>query len=255
MTDGPALLATILSQPDDDTPRLVYADWLEEDDQPERAEFIRAQCRVAVITRSLRDAGSPADLSDECGIEGCECAARTALRRRADELLSIHGGRWLGLGAADWVSSSPGVITRPNGWRNETYTFARGFASAVSHSWEWWAEHADALLAREPVRAVTLTTMPEIEFRGSEAGRTRDVCRLSGRTWRPIPHGDGERSRTKVLCEWEWPGVTFTIPLIDATWTMNQDATPLADIAVLRERLMREVIAGAAIPPAVFDPR
>ena len=44
MSDESALLAAILAHPDEDTPRLMYADWLEENGQPERAEFIRLQC-------------------------------------------------------------------------------------------------------------------------------------------------------------------------------------------------------------------
>lgn len=47
MTDHDALLAAICDNPDDDTPRLVFADWLEEHDQPERAAFIRAQIELA----------------------------------------------------------------------------------------------------------------------------------------------------------------------------------------------------------------
>jgi len=43
MTDHDALLAAIRDNPDEDTPRLVYADWLDENDQPARAEFIRKQ--------------------------------------------------------------------------------------------------------------------------------------------------------------------------------------------------------------------
>jgi uncharacterized protein (TIGR02996 family) len=42
-----ALLAAIIAAPDDDTPRLVYADWLDEYGDAAgraRAEFIRAQC-------------------------------------------------------------------------------------------------------------------------------------------------------------------------------------------------------------------
>lgn len=38
-----ALLAAIRAEPQDNTPRLVYADWLDEHDQPARAEFIRIQ--------------------------------------------------------------------------------------------------------------------------------------------------------------------------------------------------------------------
>lgn len=44
MSDEAALLAAILAHPDEDTPRLMFADWLQENGQPERAEFIRIQC-------------------------------------------------------------------------------------------------------------------------------------------------------------------------------------------------------------------
>jgi uncharacterized protein (TIGR02996 family) len=44
MTDGDALYRAILDDPDDDAPRLVWADWLEEHGDPDRAEFIRLQC-------------------------------------------------------------------------------------------------------------------------------------------------------------------------------------------------------------------
>jgi uncharacterized protein (TIGR02996 family) len=45
--------------PDDDAPRLIYADWLEEHGQPERAEFIRlqiemARMRTGQISKALR---------------------------------------------------------------------------------------------------------------------------------------------------------------------------------------------------------
>lgn len=37
------LLGAVLAEPDDDAPRLAYADWLADNGQPERAEFIRLQ--------------------------------------------------------------------------------------------------------------------------------------------------------------------------------------------------------------------
>lgn len=49
MSDEAALLHAIHANPDDDTPRLVYADWLDENGQPERAEFIRLQVRLDAI--------------------------------------------------------------------------------------------------------------------------------------------------------------------------------------------------------------
>ena len=56
------LLHAILESPADDGPRLIYADWLDEQGQAPRAEFIRTQVRLAT--------------SPECGHrppgEGCE---------------------------------------------------------------------------------------------------------------------------------------------------------------------------------------
>jgi uncharacterized protein (TIGR02996 family) len=43
MNEAAALLRAIGEHADDDTPRLVYADWLDEHGQPERAEYIRLQ--------------------------------------------------------------------------------------------------------------------------------------------------------------------------------------------------------------------
>jgi uncharacterized protein (TIGR02996 family) len=42
-----AFIANILANPTDDLTRMVYADWLEEHNEPERAEFIRAQIILA----------------------------------------------------------------------------------------------------------------------------------------------------------------------------------------------------------------
>lgn len=47
MSDAGAFLDAIFAQPDDDTPRLVYADWLEEHGQASYARFIRLQCEAA----------------------------------------------------------------------------------------------------------------------------------------------------------------------------------------------------------------
>lgn len=43
MTDRDALLRSILEHPQEDLPRLVYADWLDEAGEAERAEFLRCQ--------------------------------------------------------------------------------------------------------------------------------------------------------------------------------------------------------------------
>src|SRR4051794_37823654 len=47
MSDEPALLRAVRDDPDDDLPRLAYADWLEEKGERPRAAFIRAQLQRA----------------------------------------------------------------------------------------------------------------------------------------------------------------------------------------------------------------
>lgn len=48
MTDHEHFLQAIMADPDSDTPRLIYADWLEEQGDP-RGEFIRVQCEAASL--------------------------------------------------------------------------------------------------------------------------------------------------------------------------------------------------------------
>ncbi|VTU00198.1 Repeat-companion domain TIGR02996 OS=Singulisphaera acidiphila (strain ATCC BAA-1392 / DSM 18658 / VKM B-2454 / MOB10) GN=Sinac_4455 PE=4 SV=1: LRR_6: LRR_6 [Gemmataceae bacterium] len=76
MSDEDALLGAIRDDPDDDTPRLVYADWLQENGDPERAEFIRLECEA---DRAGRD--SP---------------TYVPLLRRSSRLLEANAGRWFG---------------------------------------------------------------------------------------------------------------------------------------------------------------
>src|SRR5262245_19188696 len=68
MSPDHAFVRSICETPDDDTPRLVYADWLEEQGDP-RGEFIRVECRLGRLL-----AAAP---------------ARHALEQRARQLLCI----------------------------------------------------------------------------------------------------------------------------------------------------------------------
>jgi uncharacterized protein (TIGR02996 family) len=75
MTHDDAFLLAILEDPDDDTPRLVYADWLEERGNP-RGEFIRIQCQLANLPENDRK--------------------RNPLEERSVQLLQQHRSDWLG---------------------------------------------------------------------------------------------------------------------------------------------------------------
>jgi uncharacterized protein (TIGR02996 family) len=86
MTDGEALLRAVCAAPREDLPRLVYADWLEENGQGERAEFIRIQCEAQDYCRlfpSLADARTHASR-----------LARTLGDRWYAELPKLDGVGW-----------------------------------------------------------------------------------------------------------------------------------------------------------------
>lgn len=77
-----AFMADIRAAPDDDSPRLIYADWLHDHGDPERAEFIRVQCELARL---------PAD-----------DPRRDALAFR-EMRLSGHETRWTEEAFLDWL--------------------------------------------------------------------------------------------------------------------------------------------------------
>jgi uncharacterized protein (TIGR02996 family) len=76
MSDEKALLAAIWAHPHEDTPRLMYADWLDEHGQSTRAEFIRVQCELAQLD----------EWDDVPRIE--------QLKVREDELWEAHRKAW-----------------------------------------------------------------------------------------------------------------------------------------------------------------
>src|SRR4051794_40494225 len=47
MSDRAALMRAVIDRPGDDAPRLVLADWFEDNGEPARAEFVRVQLEIA----------------------------------------------------------------------------------------------------------------------------------------------------------------------------------------------------------------
>jgi uncharacterized protein (TIGR02996 family) len=78
--DEIAFIASIKANPEDDMPRLVFADWLEENGQSERAEFIRVSIEAMRVFNS-------GDHNGEVSPENCvTCQKYDALRKREKEL-------------------------------------------------------------------------------------------------------------------------------------------------------------------------
>ncbi len=94
-TDHDRFLRCIIDRPDEDGPRLVYADWLEEDGDSDFAEFIRVSIELAGIGShntwsTLGDSVTPRDPFQK---PLCECVW-CSLSRRSAALLAIHSRTW-----------------------------------------------------------------------------------------------------------------------------------------------------------------
>jgi len=128
------LLRAVLAAPDDDAPRLVFADWLDEVGETERAEFIRIQ--VEMEGRPRPAFGRNRKLYD-------------ALRRRERELYGEPGGVCR---RCAWHAPIP-----HGGW---AWRLRRGFVEVLTCTAADWLSHADAILVQQPIREVRLTTWP-----------------------------------------------------------------------------------------------
>lgn len=151
MTDEAALLAGVLARPDDDLPRLVLADWLDENGKSDRAEFIRAQCH-APDANAFR-----LYVSNVYGHEFREGPPYATLwgREPLSDDLPARAAFF-----ADWCRWPVGA----------RLMYRRGFVEAVACPAADWVEHGDTVLAAHPVTEVRLTTQPEWEPLGPGAG-------------------------------------------------------------------------------------
>ena len=118
-----AFLQEIIAAPDEDGPRLVYADWLEERGDP-RAEFIRVQCEEARLG---------------------DCARRSKLRRRAKLLRERYGSEW----TAALDASGPEF---------RDLEYHRGFVESATISIRYFLKSGAGVMSRTPLRRVVLTS-------------------------------------------------------------------------------------------------
>jgi uncharacterized protein (TIGR02996 family) len=129
-----AFLHDILSHPEDDAPRLIYADWLDERNDP-RGEFIRVQCALAHLS----------DVDPR----------RWPLEQREQELLREHEPKW-----------------QPKGVGNACCSFRRGFVEEVTLFTPDFLTAAGTLFEQTPLQHVCLRTFTHSAER--ERVRTRE---------------------------------------------------------------------------------
>jgi uncharacterized protein (TIGR02996 family) len=118
--DERAFFDRIRNEPADDGPRLIYADWLEENGQPDRAEFIRLQVALERLEEDDR--------------------RRPELRERERLLRDANEARW----AADIAS----LVA--------DWTFRRGVIDSVSVDANQFLSTGTAIFDLAPVRKVRI---------------------------------------------------------------------------------------------------
>lgn len=150
---NPALESAIIAHADEDTPRLAYADWLDEHDDPDRAAFIRVQCRLADMW--------PGEA------EWCE------LDVQEDELIRRLGGRiqnlWQNVPSIfSYGSYSPYVSLKRH--------FQRGFPLFLIHQ-NYGAPTETTQLAAL-TKLVESTTYRELAFYGILSGQVAELVEV-----------------------------------------------------------------------------
>lgn len=199
MTDRQAFMASIIADPLNDAPRLVFADFLEENGEPERAELIRLQIELAGI--DVRPMDPVIYRSGKIN----------ALRRRESELYTGDGSygpftnawRWL-----DEPRNRDGSFWYPNG-----ADWSRGFVEVVVCSWQDWLAHHATITAATPLRRVRLTSRPNVETRTNPVGLRLVGCSAwRSNLLREWDVNGGQPLITAALLRAEWPGIAFELP-------------------------------------------
>ena len=140
--DWSSFLTAIVAEPDDDTRRLVAADFLEEHGEADRAAFIRLQIELARLEASGLS-GSPAALE---------------LRQKERGVLGPKSEKphlWAAEECSELVHPDPRGRLRFEG--TERLTWRRGFVEEVRCPAGEWLRHGVAVRARNPVLTVRLT--------------------------------------------------------------------------------------------------
>jgi uncharacterized protein (TIGR02996 family) len=169
MTEHLGFLRATFENPGDDTPRLIYADWLDERGDP-RGEFIRVQCELARLPQA------------DSRLDG--------LRARERALLKDHQQEWLGLPHHPLLH-----------WR-----FERGFVVGLGHAGIFQLAGAIVLADEGVEERVYLRLYADGEVLSADSPEpAEDVARWLGRG--PYPYWHPQPSVGRYTVRWTGKGL------------------------------------------------
>lgn len=162
MNERTAFLKAICDEPREDAHRLVYADWLEEYGEGERAEFIRVQVALSFPTLGPDGTGDSGEryrlVRRERELYLC------VVRSFVDDILDPHTHcRVVDVNTAQY-DSAPGNRNPQNG--SIIATANRGFLSAVRLRQDDFLKRAASIFASHPVTSVALSDRNPLAFEG-----------------------------------------------------------------------------------------
>jgi uncharacterized protein (TIGR02996 family) len=145
-----AFMQAIIERPDDDTPRLVFADWLDDHGDVERAELIRRQCSLSSLPPS-----SPEFAAIQ---ERVQPLLNARLNDFLTPLTRLRGLRFVETTRATmWGTSPCGGSTL----YHCKAVFRRGFVEEITlpgrENIRTFARHAEALFRLTPLRHLEVT--------------------------------------------------------------------------------------------------
>lgn len=155
-----AQLRGVLAMPDDDLPRLVLADWLDEHREHERAEFIRCQVQTAAWGCDFRQTPEQPGWKHNCGTDENGYWLCQPLRSRAREHLEKHADQWFPVPSGFGLDWDIAVEDDADPLRSG-YGIHRGFVHTVRCRLAGWIGETttvDLAMTDGPYRApITLT--------------------------------------------------------------------------------------------------
>lgn len=180
-SEGDSLLAAIREHPEDDTPRLVFADWLQEQSRPERCRYCDGRGKwPAKVKWATESISSGFDTFVHC--ENCDATGwtRDAYAKEAGFIRLQCEIAKANLEFVDDLERKSNALT-PKGpaasnWINHVReTWRRGFIERVECRYEDWVNDHEAILADRNVvlREVVLNTRPEVRSDGRDSPQRR----------------------------------------------------------------------------------
>lgn len=214
-SDEKAFLQQIIENPQDDTPRHIFCDWLVDQGQDDRASFIRTQMAIHAIRvqdQGLTEKGSMVRLYE--------------LTRESYRLFQKHWRELVGPGVMRCIQEERDLSQLHR-------AFSRGFISEATTTAEKWMECGDELASEQPIERVFLTTQPSLMLQ-TNPWNMYTRCRIVGgnsitqipdRDRAMIPHEHLVIETIENLLHHQWPRIEFSFQF---QWQIPQDPNTYA---------------------------